>query len=110
MHSQHEHESHEPHASHGDAEQRTDRSEIEENEERTETVPTQHGPTGNGAKEDVVTDPALDDRLGSDWADEGGATTTGPATDTPGGQGAARGDDPKRHFRIDREREEHDRN
>ena len=73
-----------------------DRSGIEEHEERTETVPTQHGPTENAAKQDVVTDPALDDRLGSDWSDEGGATTTGPATDTPGGRGAARGDDPKR--------------
>lgn len=92
------------------AEQHNDRSGIEEREERTETVPTHHGPTGNGAEEDVVTDPALDDRLGSDWADEGGATTTGPATDTPGGRGAADGDDPKRPVRIDREREEeHDR-
>lgn len=96
MQSQHERESHEPGASHHDDAQRTDRSPMEQGEERTETVQTQHGPTGNGAKEDVVTDPALDDRLGSDWSDEGGATTTGPATDTPGRQGAAHGDDPKR--------------
>jgi len=101
MHTQHEH------GSNGDRpSQHEDRAHAEAQEERTETVPTQHGPTGNGAKEDVVTDPALDDRLGSDWADEGGATTTGPATATPGGQGAADGDDPKRHVRIDRERDE----
>lgn len=91
MHTQNERELSEDHAG-----QHTDRSKIEEHEERTETAPTQHGPTGNGAKDDVVTDPALDDRLGSDWADEGGATTTGPATVTPGGQGSAEGDDPKR--------------
>lgn len=31
---------------------------------------------------DVESDPALDDRLGSDWSDEGGAAPTGPATST----------------------------
>lgn len=72
-----------------------------EQEERTETVATEHGAPDNGAKEDVVTDPARDDRLGSDWADEGGATTTGPATATPGGEGAADRDDPKRDVRED---------
>lgn len=29
---------------------------------------------------DVKSDPALNDRLGQDWADEGGATPQGPAT------------------------------
>ncbi|MBO1902406.1 hypothetical protein J4H92_10650 [Leucobacter weissii] len=32
------------------------------------------------ADEDVTSDPAHDDRLGSDWVDEGGATADGPAT------------------------------
>lgn len=31
---------------------------------------------------DVESDPALDDRVGSDWSDEGGAAPTGPATST----------------------------
>lgn len=35
-----------------------------------------------GAVHDVRSDPALDDRLGSDWTDEGGATSEGPATAT----------------------------
>ncbi|WP_282851545.1 hypothetical protein [Gulosibacter sediminis] len=41
--------------------------------------------TGNGSdqsNDDVVSDPALDDRVGNDWADEGGATPVGPATST----------------------------
>ncbi|MGP9501124.1 hypothetical protein ACT3TS_02785 [Specibacter sp. AOP5-B1-6] len=29
---------------------------------------------------DVESDPALNDDLGQDWADEGGATPNGPAT------------------------------
>lgn len=29
---------------------------------------------------DVISDPALNDKLGQDWADEGGATPGGPAT------------------------------
>lgn len=49
-------------------------------QELTETAPTAHKPEGVEAREDVVSDPALDDRLGSDWQDEGGATTEGPAT------------------------------
>jgi hypothetical protein len=52
---------------------------TEETEERTETAQTGHSP--DDAEGDVVTDPALDDRIGSDWADEGGATSAGPATD-----------------------------
>ncbi len=77
-------------------------------EERTETVPVAHKIEKNGQEtgEDVQSDPALDDRLGSDWADEGGATTAGPATSTPGGEELTEGDDPKRRARIDREREE----
>lgn len=77
---------------------------MDEAEVRTGTVSTGHGP--DQVEGDVVSDPALDDRLGSDWADEGGATTVGPATTAPGGEAAADGDDPKRHTRIDREREE----
>lgn len=41
--------------------------------------------TGNGSdqsNDDVVRDPALDYRVGNDWADEGGATPVGPATST----------------------------
>ncbi|MCL8026965.1 hypothetical protein [Nocardioides bruguierae] len=30
---------------------------------------------------DTTSDPSLDDENGSDWADEGGATEEGPATD-----------------------------
>lgn len=33
-------------------------------------------------EDDVVSDPARDDRPGSDWSTEGGATDNGPATDT----------------------------
>ncbi|WP_449278438.1 hypothetical protein [Leucobacter sp. GX24907] len=39
----------------------------------TETVQTGVGPDNEATDEDVVTDPARDDRVGSDWADEGGA-------------------------------------
>ena len=52
---------------------------MDEAERRTQTVTTAHGPAGEGA-EDVEADPALDDRVGSDWTDEGGATPSGPAT------------------------------
>lgn len=50
-------------------------------DERTDTVRTGHGSDEADAENDVITDPALDDRVGSDWSDEGGATPTGPATD-----------------------------
>ena len=43
--------------------------------ETVETVP-------HGEHQDVVSDPALADNDGADWASEGGATVTGPATDT----------------------------
>lgn len=42
-----------------------------------ETVPTGHG--RHEAEDDVVSDPALDDKVGSDWVDEGGATPSGPS-------------------------------
>lgn len=71
--------------------------------ERTETVPSKHGPDRELAREDVDSDPALDDRLGSDWIDEGGATSVGPATSTPGG---VETEESKRQVRIDRERSE----
>lgn len=47
-------------------------------DEHTETRPTDYGALG--AKEDTVSDPAHDDRIGSDWAAEGGAVPDGPAT------------------------------
>lgn len=77
----------------------------EEAEVRTDTVPAGHGEDGADAQEDVMTDPALDDRLGSDWVDEGGATPTGPATRAPAPNGQSAAEDPKRRPRIDRERE-----
>jgi len=36
---------------------------------------------------DVTTDPARDDEVGVDWTTEGGATPSGPATDTGAGTG-----------------------
>lgn len=71
--------------------------------EGTETVSTQHSPEHSDAPGDVESDPALDDRLGSDWIDEGGATSVGPATSAPGG---VETEASKRQVRIDREREE----
>lgn len=41
--------------------------------DRPQTVPTK-------VSQDVESDPALNDGLGQDWADEGGATPQGPAT------------------------------
>ena len=40
---------------------------------------TQDGTAGPSA--DHVSDPALNDELGHDWTDEGGATPSGPATE-----------------------------
>lgn len=51
--------------------------------EETDTVQTEYSPEHSDAPTDVASDPALDDRLGSDWSDEGGATSAGPATSTP---------------------------
>lgn len=82
-------------------------------EKVTETVPTAHKPEGAPVRADVVSDPARDDHLGSDWQDEGGATSEGPAT-APSQQEAGGDDDredpedPEDH--ADREagqREEH---
>ncbi len=64
----------------------------EESEERTTTAPASHGADEARADEDVLSDPALDDRIGSDWVDEGGATASGPATRTPGPDSPERGD------------------
>ncbi len=71
--------------------------------ERTTTVPKGTPQENPDSDEDVETDPALDDRLGSDWTDEGGATAAGPATSVPGG---VETEESKRQVRIDREREE----
>lgn len=70
--------------------------EKEPDEDRVETVPTGHGPDeaademleGGRERNDVVSDPALDDHVGSDWVDEGGATPDGPATTAPEEQAA----------------------
>lgn len=59
----------------GEPDERTDT-------EHVETVPTRHRPDEVPAEEDVMSDPALDDRVGSDWVDEGGAAPEGPATAT----------------------------
>lgn len=47
--------------------------------EATETAKTAHN-AGHDSDTDVHSDPARDDRVGSDWSDEGGAAPTGPAT------------------------------
>src|SRR5690606_25179977 len=57
-------------------------SDNKEPTELTNTVPTKHGASGADAQSDVQSDPALDDNVGTDWADEGGATPVGPATAT----------------------------
>ena len=71
--------------------------------EAVETVPVASPNSEVEAESDVASDPALDDRLGSDWADEGGATRVGPASAAPGG---VESEDSKRQIRTDREREE----
>ena len=45
-----------------------------------ETIPTKNDDRNEAP--DVVSDPAKDDTQGQDWSDEGGATSTGPATDS----------------------------
>ena len=57
---------------HGTHEGNTKTRDTEEH--RTETVST--------ASKDVMSDPAHSDDVGADWSDEGGATPTGPATQT----------------------------
>lgn len=76
---------------------------VETDVVQTDTVQTEYSPEHSDAPGDVETDPALDDRLGSDWVDEGGATSVGPATSTPGN---VETEESKRQVRIDREREE----
>lgn len=71
--------------------------------EAVETVPAANPRPDTDAESDVASDPALDDRLGSDWADEGGATPVGPASAAPGG---VETEISKRQVRTDREREE----
>jgi hypothetical protein len=46
-----------------------------------DTVPTDSN-QGENADDDVMSDPGKGSGDRSDWADEGGATTEGPATDT----------------------------
>ncbi|PMQ19932.1 hypothetical protein CIK84_15020 [Glutamicibacter arilaitensis] len=43
-------------------------------------IPDVSGPLDESVAADVVSDPALSDKIGYDWTDEGGATPTGPAT------------------------------
>lgn len=50
------------------------------------TVPAPHRDAPDEALDDVLTDPALDDSVGADWTDEGGATPSGPATKAPSGK------------------------
>jgi hypothetical protein len=38
------------------------------------------------AAPDIESDPALNDRTGQDWSDEGGATPAGPATNVDPGK------------------------
>jgi hypothetical protein len=46
-----------------------------------DTVPVDSN-QGENADDDVMSDPGKGSGDRSDWADEGGATTEGPATDT----------------------------
>lgn len=64
---------------------------ILENAQLPETLPTTANPFLRSqqilvktvpALRDVMSDPARNDLLGSDWTSEGGATVSGPATHT----------------------------
>lgn len=57
-------------------------SEPLEEPDLTTTVGTGVGPDGAAAG-DVISDPARSADVGADWADEGGAITSGPATAAP---------------------------
>jgi len=46
--------------------------------------PEQPDPASSSGEIDTTSDPARNDDEGSDWADEGGATPEGPATDVRG--------------------------
>ncbi|MBJ8347133.1 hypothetical protein [Antrihabitans sp. YC2-6] len=48
--------------------------------DRVSTTPTTDAP--DGARDDVDSDPGKGDAVQTDWSDEGGATNTGPSTDT----------------------------
>ncbi|PII81362.1 hypothetical protein BMH32_06125 [Leucobacter sp. OLJS4] len=65
-----------------DQDQDQQHPETEKNRPRT-VVPDAARRHAEPAHPDVESDPARDDRTGSDWADEGGATPAGPATATP---------------------------
>lgn len=58
-------------AAEGSKKSRTDASEA--GKDGPQTVQT-------NVSKDVESDPALNDNVGQDWADEGGATPQGPAT------------------------------
>lgn len=58
------------------AAQGSDGDSAEARYERTDSPETVPANTSH----DVETDPALNDGLGQDWSDEGGATPQGPAT------------------------------
>lgn len=49
-------------------------------EELVKTVSADPEKTASTRADDVRSDPALADNVGSDWTDEGGATPAGPAT------------------------------
>lgn len=49
----------------------------------TEDAGTQREGVGTETDSDRESDPALDDGSNSEWTDEGGATGSGPATDSP---------------------------
>lgn len=55
----------------------------EPSKELTGPVPTVPAAVEPDVDADVMSDPALDDQVGSDWADEGGAVPAGPATAAP---------------------------
>ncbi|MFL6060049.1 MAG: hypothetical protein ACJ72E_02365 [Marmoricola sp.] len=52
-----------------------------ENAAQSDT-PNRSGTTEPATDPDVITDPARDDEVGEDWTTEGGATPSGPATQT----------------------------
>ncbi|MHA7175983.1 hypothetical protein ACX80D_04955 [Arthrobacter sp. Sr24] len=55
---------------------------VKDGQDRTDTPRGEDGPqtVRTHVSKDVESDPALNDGLGQDWADEGGATPKGPAT------------------------------
>lgn len=57
-------------------------TERNEKKQTIETVPTSATKAQRSAPADVISDPARADQVGADWTDEGGATNTGPATNS----------------------------